>query len=81
MPRRPKAGTNKKPVRNELYLNYPLDDQTVRRVVLRDTVVVYDPYLELVRAYCHSIKTGNEFGAKTTSRSIKDDLIKINIQI
>jgi hypothetical protein len=81
MPRRPKAGTNAKPVRNEIYLNYPLDDGTVRRMVLRDTVVIYDPYLKLVRAYVHSVKTGNEFGSQITSRSVKDDLIKINIQI
>lgn len=81
MPCKPKAGTNAVPIRNEIYLNYPLDNGTVRRMVLRDTLVIYDPYLKLVEAYCHAVKTGNEFGSKVTSRSIKDDLIKINIQI
>ena len=81
MPRRPKAGTNRNPVRNELYLNYQMDDGTVRRVILRDSVVIYDPYLKLVRAYLHALKTGSEFGSPITSRQVKDDLIKINIQI
>lgn len=76
-----KAGTNKYPVRNELELRFPMADGTVRRAIIRDTVVVEDPLLKLVRAKLVSIKTGDEFAADVTDRQIKDDLIKVNIQI
>ena len=78
---KPKAGTNKEPCRNELILRFPIDDGQTRTLIIRDTIVTEDPYLKLVRAKLLSIKTGREFGAELTDRSIKDALIKQNIQI
>ena len=78
---RPKAGTNKIPCRNELVLRFPMADGTTRTVIVRDTLVPFDPYLKLVRAKLLSIRTGEEFGADVTSRALKDALIKQNIQI
>ena len=56
-------------------------DGSVRTVIVRDTLVPFDPYLKLVRAKLLTIKTGDEFGADVTSRTLKDALIKQNIQI
>ena len=81
MPVKPKAGTNKYPCRNELITRYPMADGTVRTVIVRDSVVIEDPYLKLVRAKLLSIRTGKEFGADVTPRAIKDVLVKQNIQI
>ena len=78
---KPKAGTNRYPCRNELITRYPMADGSVRVIIVRDTIVVEDPYLKLVKAKLLSIKTGGEFGAEITSRAIKDALIKQNIQI
>ena len=78
---RPRAGTNKYPVRNELFFRVPLKDGSIRTIIIRDQLVVEDPYLKLVRAKLSAIQTGNEFAANLTSRTIKDDLIKVNIQI
>lgn len=81
MPVKPKAGTNKTPCRSELLTRFPMADGTVRTIIVRDSIVVEDPYLKLVRAKFLSIRTGKEFGADVTPRSIKDVLVKQNIQI
>lgn len=75
------AGTNKVPCRNELKLRFPMADGSIRTILLRDTVIPEDPYLKLVRAKLIAIKTGSEFEAELTSRTIKDALIKTNLQI
>jgi hypothetical protein len=51
------------------------------RMVIRDKVVVEDPYLMMVKAEAYSIKTGTENAAKTTPRSIRDVLIKSNVGV
>ena len=78
---KPKAGTNKVAVRSEVFFRIPVRDGTIRTVVVRDALAVEDPYLKLVRARCFEILTGQSFSAEVTSRQIKDDLIKVNIQI
>lgn len=77
----PRRGTNKKPCRNQLVLRFPMADGTQRTIFIRDTVVPFDPYLKLVKAKLLSIKTGELFQADLTDRSIKNSLIKTNIQI
>lgn len=78
---KPRAGTNKVAVRSEVFFRIPIRDGTIRTVVVRDTLAVEDPYLKLVRARLFEILTGQDFSASVTSRQIKDDLIKVNIQI
>ena len=78
---KPKAATNKVPVRNELIVSFPLADGTIRRAIIRDKIVVEDPYLKLVKAKLYSIKANDDFTAELTSREIKNALIKQNIQI
>lgn len=78
---KPKAATNKIPVRNEVIIRFPLADGTIRTAIIRDKIVVEDPYLKLVRAKLHSIKVNSDFAAELTTRKIKDALIKQNIQI
>jgi len=74
-------GTNKIPVRNEAFFRVPIRDGTIRTVIVRDLLAVEDPYLKLVRAKLYTVLTGDDFKAEITDRSIKDDLIKSNIQI
>jgi len=78
---RAKAGTNKVAVRSEVFFRIPVQDGSMRTIVVRDTIAVEDPYLKLVRAKLFEIQTGQDFSAEVTSRQIKDDLIKVNIQI
>lgn len=78
---KPKAGTNKNAIRSELFFRIPVQDGTMRTVIVRDLLAVEDPYLKLARARLFEIATGQSFSANTTSRQIKDDLIKVNIQI
>ena len=78
---KPKAATNKIPVRNEVVVSFPLADGTIRTAVVRDKIVVEDPYLKLVRAKLFSIRMNSEFEAELTARSIKDALIKQHIEI
>lgn len=81
MPSRKLAGTNRVPVRNESFFRVPMKDGTIRTVIVRDALAVEDPYLKLARAYILTVLTGDEFGADLTSRVLKDDLIKANIEI
>ena len=78
---KPKAATNKVPVRNEVVIRFPLADGTIRTAIVRDKIVIEDPYLKLVRAKLYSIKANDDFAAELTTRKIKDALIKQNIQI
>ncbi|MFW9801195.1 MAG: hypothetical protein ACFFFC_00965 [Candidatus Thorarchaeota archaeon] len=77
---KPKAATNKVPIRNEVVVSLPVADGTIRRAIIRDKMVVEDPYLTLVRAKLHSIKMNATFAAEITSRNIKDIIIRQNIQ-
>lgn len=60
---------------------YPLAGGRLVRVILRNSITVEDPYLNLARAQALSIRTGEAFDANRISRAVKDHLIKTNISI
>jgi hypothetical protein len=49
--------------------------------VLRDKVTVEDPYLVLVKAEAFAIAEGEPFAGSVPDRSLRDVLIKSNVQI
>ena len=67
--------------RTEAERVYPLAGGRLVRVILRNSITVEDPYLNLARAQALSIRTGEVFDADRTPRPIKDHLIKTNISI
>lgn len=64
-----------------MFFRLPMQGGEFRTFIIRDGLVVEDPYLKLVRARLAEIKTGDEYAAEVTTRTLKDDLIKVNIQI
>ena len=50
------------------------------RVIVRDTVVVEDPYLNLVRAAAFQVSEGGPFPVPPVGRDIKDFLIKTELE-
>lgn len=78
---KPRAATNRVPVRSEFVISFPMADGTIRRAIIRSALVYEDPYLKLVRAKLFSLRTRSEFAAELTDRRIKDALIKQNIQV
>ena len=67
--------------RVEAYRRYPLANGKVVTVILRNSVVPEDPYLNLARAKALSVRTGEAFDSNRIPRRIKDALIKTNITI
>lgn len=51
------------------------------RYVLRDKIVVEDPYLVMVKAAAFAIREGEPYNGKVPPRTIKDFLIKSAIVI
>ena len=51
-------------------------DGRIYRFILRDKVVVEDPYLVMVKALAFSIRQGEPYPATPPSRKIRDFLIK-----
>jgi hypothetical protein len=51
------------------------------RFVVRDKIVVEDPYLVLVKAAAFAISEGEPFSGQTPERSVRDFLIKSNVVI
>lgn len=49
--------------------------------VLRDKVVIEDPYLVLVKAEAFAIAQGEPYSGTTPPRAVRDFLIKSNVQI
>lgn len=49
-------------------------------VIVRDTVIIEDPYLNLVRAAAFQISEGGPFPVPPVGRDIKDFLIKTNLE-
>lgn len=60
---------------------YPMANGRIVTVILRNSVVVEDPYLSLARAKALSVRTAEAFDSDRTSRAIKDHLIKTNVSI
>jgi hypothetical protein len=67
--------------REEYERRYPLANGRIVTVIVRDTVVVEDPYLNLARAKALSVRTGEAYDADRTTPAIKDHLIKTNVSI
>ena len=53
----------------------------IYRVVLRDKVVVDDPYVTLVKAVSFAYKMGEPYQAREIQRNVKDFLIKLDVVI
>ena len=51
------------------------------RFIVRDKIVVEDPYLVLVKAAAFSISQGEPYSGQTPDRSVRDFLIKSNVVI
>jgi hypothetical protein len=51
------------------------------RVVMRDKIVVEDPYLVMVKATAFALQQGETYPGTPPARGIRDFLVKTNIQI
>lgn len=51
------------------------------RVIVRDTIVVEDPYLNLVRAAAFQVSEGGPFPVPPVGRDIKNFLIKTELEV
>jgi hypothetical protein len=67
--------------RTEVSRTYSLDSGRMLTVILRDTIVPEDPYINMCRAKCLSVRTGEPYDSDRTSRVIKDQLIKTNVTL
>lgn len=67
--------------REEYSRTYYLAGGRAVTVILRTTVVVEDPYLNLARAKGLSVRTGEAVIPDRIGRDIRDRLIKTNISI
>ncbi len=56
-------------------------DGRLYRIVLRDKIVVEDPYLMMVKAFAFAIQQGEPYMGNTPPRSIRDFLLKSNVTI
>lgn len=66
-------------MRAEYVRTFPLAGGRLVSVILRDTVVPEDPYINMARAKALSLRTGEPYDANRVERPIKDYLIKTNI--
>lgn len=69
-----------KPGRQEVFVNLKKDGRMYRFVV-RDKIVVEDPYLIMVKASAFAIAQGEPYSGQTPERSVRDFLIKQNVVI
>lgn len=69
-----------KPGRQEYTVSLKKDGRMYRFVV-RDKIVVEDPYLVMVKACAFSISQGEPYSGQTPERSVRDFLIKQNVVI
>lgn len=67
--------------RIEAERSYTLANGRIVTVILRDSIVPEDPYLNLARAKMLSVRTGEAFNANRVTKQIKDYLIKTNVAI
>jgi hypothetical protein len=66
-------------MRAEYVQTFSLAGGRMISVILRDTLVVEDPYVNMARAKALSLRTGEPYSADRVERTIKDYLIKTNI--
>jgi hypothetical protein len=67
--------------RAEYERRYCLRNGRIVTIILRDTIIIEDPYLNLARAKALSVLTGEAFDSNRISRPIKDCLVKTNLSI
>jgi len=67
--------------RIEAERRYALANGRIVTVILRDSIVPEDPYLNLARAKALSVRTGEAFNANRVPKNIKDYLVKTNVSI
>ena len=68
-------------MRTEVSQRYSLSNGRMITVILRDTIVPEDPYINMCRAKCLALRTGEPYDSDRTSRVIKDQLIKTNVTL
>lgn len=56
-------------------------DGRLYKFVVRDKIIIEDPYLMLVKAMAFAIATGEPFNGTPPDRAIRDFLIKSNVVI
>ena len=66
-------------MRAEYIQTFSLSGGRMISVILRDTLVPEDPYINMARATALSIRTGEPYDADRVDRTIKDYLIKTDI--
>ena len=69
-----------KPGRQEVFVTLKKYGRFYRFVV-RDKIIVEDPYLVMVKAGAFAISQGEPYAAQTPERSVRDFLIKSNVVI
>lgn len=67
--------------RLEASRTYHLQDGRSVTVILRDSVVVEDPYMNMARARAYAVRTGDDQLPERVDKDIRDRLIKTNISI
>ncbi|CAB4130987.1 hypothetical protein UFOVP276_145 [uncultured Caudovirales phage] len=65
--------------RTEVIKSYSLANGRLFTVILRDTIVPEDPYINMARAKALSLRTGEPYDADRVDQSIKHYLIKTSI--
>jgi hypothetical protein len=65
--------------RTERTTTMTVGDYTVH-IIVRDTVIVEDPFLNLVRASAFQISEGGPFPVPPVGRDVKNFLIKTNLE-
>ena len=66
-------------MRSEYVQVFSLSGGRMMSVILRDTLVPVDPYINMARATAFSIRTGEPYDSDRIDHKIKDYLIKTNI--
>lgn len=68
------------PCRQERFITLRWKGKLIK-IVVRDKVVVEDPYLVMVKAAAFAIQTGKRYNGTTPGRALRDFLIKTSVSI
>jgi len=72
---------NKRSVYGEVTVRYALHSGDVTTATFRDAVVPEHSYMALMHAHLRSLRSGTPYRGERVSRTIKDVLIRTNLQI
>ena len=67
--------------REEYKRTYALANGRMVTFIIRKTLVPEDPYMSLARAKALSVRTGEEYASDRVDKTIRDHLIKTNVEI